>query len=160
MSWMTTEEAEAIKAEIIGYLETWKDLLGLAMWEIKPEFHLGEVPKRNKQGKASPDALSDAAAACWSDYRYLHARLDFSVTDLNSMSSEERLRVTRHELMHIVMSELTQTARTYCEDGFAGLFSDLDEAYCSRIELIVDWAYKEGHKDGRKEVSSSDALEV
>ena len=109
------------KAVVLKEVLKWRKLLDLEAWDFT--IKTGEVDENN-------------FAECAATPAYLRAELGFNLDNIKDMKTLRKKVI--HELLHVTMSQYTDTA-----DVFAGskkkILSDLEENLVTRMERWELW---------------------
>lgn len=101
------ETYEKHKARVRGFLDAWREPLGVDQWRIRLEWYREPIPGANEK----------AVMTCTAEWRYLEAHLEISLTnvDKHMQDDDELEECVVHELCHMLVSEMQPQWSGYIE---------------------------------------------
>jgi len=107
---------------IIKQVATYQALLGLIGWKIRVGWNTQSM---------------DAYADCKSEPEYLKANINFNLDRVTTKKLAKQCTI--HELIHVVLSPLTERAQKLSSTKEADLLSSLEETTVTNIEKWPLW---------------------
>ena len=120
---MKDRTVKQLHSVIHRLVKKWKCNLYLGMWTIN--FNILDY-----LGNARVDGYQ-TSARCDTAWQYFTADLDFSYVQLKGMEEEDIEKIIIHELLHIVVNEMT-------EDGI-----EHEERVVSHLSMIISYLNKD-----------------
>lgn len=127
---MNDAEYAAAKERVMEVFERWRYPLGLNMWRLHMRFNRTDKPA---------GALARVAGTADPDWRYLEATVDWYLPVLADMDDEELEYVVLHELTHVLLNEMRESA------GEGGL--DHEERVVTQVATVLQSVRDHG-RDG------------
>lgn len=130
---MNDAEYAATKERVMEVFERWRYPLGLNMWRLHMRWNRLDKP-------AGDGILARVAGEATPDWRYLEATVEWYLPVLEDMDDEELEYVVLHELTHVVLNEMRESA------GEGGI--DHEERVVTQVAKVLQWVRDHG-RDGR-----------
>ena len=135
---MNDREFQKNTKRIQGLMKKWKAVLPLGWWHIEHSYY--REPWKESSGYGS-NALAETQA----DWQYMHAHIQWNVSDMGDVDDADLQKYVVHELTHCLLDSLTRFAR-----GDGGCDAGIIEQSTTHVAMAIEWAYAAGKAEGSK----------